>query len=111
MKRVIYACPIFIAAGFLLLGCAHVQVTKQSATDISNRFVEQQGYRLSDYHEPKVRGNGRSNWIFTYEPRVPLLETNRFHGIGWATNRLEVVVDPRTGIPTKVHIATPSELD
>ena len=93
--------------------------TKQSAIQISDRFAEHLGYRLSDYYEPKVEGPADyyppafqeqaigAYWI-RYEPRVPMLRTN-MHGV-WTTNCLDIFIDLKTGAAKKAVVRAWEEI-
>jgi hypothetical protein len=106
-----------VIAGLLVSGCDHTQVTKQSSIQqspiqISNHFAEGLGYHLTDYYAPKVEVESGIGGGFRviYEPKVPLFETNYFYHVVGITNRLEIIVDPKTGAAKKVHLATPNEI-
>jgi len=98
--------------GLLVCGCAHTQMTKLTAIRTADRAAEASAYDLAAYKEPKaefVRPCGPNNdrvWWVAYEPRVALWKTNRL-GTAWVTNRLTIVVDPRTGTATKAVMGEP----
>jgi hypothetical protein len=79
----------------VLMGCAHNPMTEQSAMSAANQFAKHLGYRLADYKPPKVEGSAKENWVFSYEPKIPLTEQT-FNG-PFVTNRLAIVVNPQTG--------------
>lgn len=89
----------------LVLGCAHTPMTKQSAMSAANHFAKHLGYRLADYEPPKVEGSAKENWVFYYEPKVPLTEQT-FNG-PFVTNRLGIVVNPQTGKAQQIIYAEP----
>lgn len=79
----------------LVLGCAQTPMTRQSALSSANQFTCHLAYRLADYLPPKVEGSAKGNWVFFYEPKIPLTEQT-FNG-PFVTNRLAIIVNPQTG--------------
>ena len=97
-------------AGVLAWGCAHPKIAKDTAIQISNHFAQSLGYRLSDYHEPKIESRSGGGYWIMYEPKAPLFETNSFYRVFGVTNHFEIWVDRKTGATKKVHVATPGEI-
>jgi hypothetical protein len=59
------------ATGLLVCGCAHRQMTKQSAIQNANSAFKAAGHALTDYKKPKVYFDQvftNAEWVVTYEP-------------------------------------------
>ena len=79
-------------------------LSKQAAIRAAGHAAEVAGFHLADYKKPKAEfvipcGGDHREWWISYEPRVPLRATNAM-GTSWITNRLCVVVDPKTSATT-----------
>jgi len=62
---------ITVIAGLLVSGCAHTQMTKQSAIQIANRAAEAAGHHVDYYKKPKVSFYSTSTngtWSVFYDP-------------------------------------------
>jgi hypothetical protein len=74
MRTPLEARFLALAAGLLLCGCAHRQMTKQSAVETASRAFEVAGHSLADYKRPTVyfdRVFTNAEWVATYEPLRP----------------------------------------
>ena len=63
-----------LAAALLVSGCAHRQMTRQSAVETASRAFEVAGHTLVDYKRPTVyfdRVFTNAEWVVTYAPLKP----------------------------------------